>query len=123
MPTHIDILKARLILGRDRWQRPTEHGPDGWRMLSITGRASVVISCAEFDGVEWIHASMTGPDRVPTYDEMRLLHRAVWGDGGYAYEIHAPKTQHVNIHEHALHLWGRRDGRPVLPEFGALGTI
>lgn len=123
MSTHIDILKVRLILGRDRWQPPVPHGSDGWKMLSLTGRCSVVISCAQIDGAEWVHASMTGPDRVPTYEEMQLLHRAVWGRRGYSYEVHAPEAQHVNIHSNALHLWGRLDGAPVLPEFGLLGTI
>ncbi len=82
---------------------------------------SVIISCAEHDGVEYLHASIAG-DELPSYAELVALHRAVF-DSGYAYQVFAPPAQHVNIHECALHLWGRLDGRPVLPEFGAGGSI
>ncbi|TQK29408.1 hypothetical protein [Arthrobacter sp. SLBN-53] len=59
---------------------------------------------------------------MPTYDELGRLHRAAFGDG-YAYQVFAPAAQHVNIHQNALHLWGRADGPPCLPEFGLFGTI
>lgn len=59
---------------------------------------------------------------MPTYDDLCLLHRAVFKDG-YAYQVFAPPSRHVNIHQYALHLWGRSDGKPVLPEFGCEGTI
>jgi hypothetical protein len=44
------------------------------------------------------------------------MHWAVFFDG-YAYEVHAPAKDHVNIHEYARHLWGRKDGKPALPDF------
>jgi len=46
----------------------------------------------------------------------------VW-PAGYAYQVFAPPSQHVNIHPYALHLWGKVDGSPTLPEFGKYGTI
>ena len=49
------------------------------------------------------------------------MHRAVFP--GYAYQVFAPPESHVNIHGNALHLWGRADGKPILPEFGDMGTI
>jgi len=123
MPTHIDILAIRRDLGRDEWQSPEPYGPDGWTMLAFDGRSSIVISYAEDGDTAWIHASRTADGRVPTYEEMCILHLAVWGYHGYAYQVHPPAAQHVNIHEYALHLWGRADGKPVLPEFGRFGTI
>jgi hypothetical protein len=33
--------------------------------------------------------------------------------------VFAPPTDHVNIHEYALHLFGRLDGTPALPDFTA----
>lgn len=123
MSTHIDILAVRRKLGRNWWGVPRPHGSDGWSLLHSNGIQSIVITCASRDGIEWIHASMTGINDTPSYAKMCELHRAVWGDRGYSYEIHPPRSQHVNIHPYALHLWGRADGRPVLPEFGTLGTI
>ena len=55
-------------------------------------------------------------------DILADLHAAVFG-AGYAYQVFAPPSEHVNIHEFALHLWGRLDGRSALPEFGAGGSI
>lgn len=74
--------------------------------------------------VKWVHASWAGPGRVPNYEEMLLLHRAVWGEDGYSYQMQVPTSSHVNIHPNALHLWGRMDGLALLPDFGKmLGSI
>jgi hypothetical protein len=125
-------LNIRRILGRDRFSAPEAFGPDGWRLVGCEGTESVIVSAFDLKGdpssngdqVTWIHASWAGPERVPTYDELVLLHRAVWGDDGYSYQVQAPVSKHINHHPYALHLWGRADGKPILPEFGVLlGTI
>ena len=129
MTSSMDPLRIRRVLGRDKWAVPEEMGPDGWLFLganeSHPGR--VIVTCSDMamvpggDRTEWLHASISRPE-MPTYEDMTLLHRAVFGKG-YAYQVFAPPSDHVNIHATALHLWGRLDGKPVLPEFGALGTI
>lgn len=86
------------------------------------GTTSVIVSAVLFDDVDYVHASVADQDQMPTYDDLCLLHRAVFGDG-YAYQVFAPREQHVNIHQYALHLWGRADGALVLPEFRSDGTI
>jgi hypothetical protein len=40
----------------------------------------------------------------------------VFGDR-WAYQVFAPPADHINLHNFALHLWGRLDGKPVLPDF------
>src|SRR5262245_21524487 len=119
--TSIDALAVRRILGRDEWGIPQPFGPDGWSLISRD--ASVLITCAYHDGAEWLHASIARPDHMPTYDDLVLLHQAVWRGHGWAYQVFAPTADHVNIHRYALHLWGRLDGKPILPNFGALGSI
>lgn len=98
-------------------------GPDGFRWYIRDG--SVIVTQSDHDdGVEWIHASIAFADRDPTYEELTVLHRGVFGRRRWAYQVFAPTARHVNIHEHALHLWGRADGTPVLPDFGAaFGSI
>lgn len=125
MTGHVDGLRLRRVLGRDAWLPPEPFGPDGWTMASRDNEASVVVTCSDHpdEAGEWVHASWARVDRIPTYEELCLLHRAVWGDTGYAYQVHVPVAHHVNIHEYALHLWGRLDGAPVLPEFGMAGSI
>jgi hypothetical protein len=95
---------------------PTEFGPDGWMFTSEYPKRSFIITAAERDAVEWLHASVAATDETPTYRDLKYLHAAVFGDG-YAYQVFAPAAVHVNIHEHALHLFGRLDGQPVLTEF------
>lgn len=120
----MDALRLRRVMGRDVWSPPAPFGPDGWQLSDSGSSSSVIVTCSEqSDGIEWVHASIARRDVMPSHDDLTLLHRAVWGERGYAYQVFAPASQHVNIHEHALHLWGRLDGRAVLPEFGALGTI
>ena len=129
----VDILRARRVLGRKLWGSPESYHGIGWTLRRLDGTGSVVISTAPLDddanitpgdigGTWWLHASISRKDQMPTYDELRLLHDAVFGDR-WSYQCFAPPSHHVNIHEHALHLWGRVDGKPALPNFGRWGTI
>lgn len=122
MATTMDGLRIRRALGRREWGPPRVFGPDGWVYQRRDRTASIIVSCSEHDGVEWLHASIARPDRTPDYDDLRLLWEAVFGDG-WAYQVFAPTAEHVNIHEHCLHLWGRADGGPALPVFAVDGSI
>jgi hypothetical protein len=124
MTTSISGLTIRKLLGRKEWSPPRPFGPDGWifeRPGPDPARIIVTVSPDEHDPIEWIHASIAKPT-MPTYEDLQLVHFAVF-QGRFAYQVFAPESQHVNIHETALHLWGRLDGAPCLPEFGRFGTI
>jgi hypothetical protein len=126
--TTIDVLRMRAMLGVRDWHTPVPWGANGW-MLRHDDGSSVIVSCATWpDGAEWVHASMTHPDRTPSYDELKLLHAAVWRGRGYAYQVFAPDDKHIDGledggHPHALHLWGRLDGVNPLPDFAVAGSI
>lgn len=123
MATTIDPLRLRRVMGKAAYRVPLPFGPDGWLMSRWDGHGSVIATAFTAEDVsEWLHASISYDEHLPTYTELATLHRAVFGDG-YAYQVFAPAIRHVNIHEHALHLWGRVDGWPVLPEFTMGGTI
>lgn len=118
-PTNLDALgiRRRLLGGRTVWLPPQPHGPDGWSFVNRARCSSVIVSCAAHDdGDEWVHASIAHEHTMPLYEELKMLHAAVFGDG-WAYQVFAPPSDHVNIHEFALHLWGRLDGKPALPDF------
>jgi hypothetical protein len=119
MATTIDALAIQRTLNQldMGWLRPCPFGEDGWMWRHRTGRRSMIVTCAPMDdGVEWVHASLTGTKHVPPYSELVILHKAVFGDG-WAYQVFAPPAEHVNIHHTALHLFGRLDGKPALPDF------
>jgi hypothetical protein len=116
MTTTINALQIRHQLGRSAWSAPTPFGPDGWKLLRLDGTGSVIVTASDHGGAEWVHASIAWHSTMPTYADLKALHAAVFGTG-WAYQVFAPPSDHVNIHEFALHLFGRLDGLPVLPDF------
>lgn len=113
----IDPLRVRQRLSRHTWAVPIRLGASQWGYRHRNERgASVVVSEETVDGDEWTHASIAWKDRMPTYNDLKHLKQAVFEDG-YAYQVFPPAGQHINNHEHALHLFGRSDGKPALPDF------
>jgi hypothetical protein len=123
----INGLTLRARLDRKRWAVPEPHGCCGWRVDNLLRNRRVIVTgdhaSESEEGVNWVHASISRKADMPTYDDLALLHRAVFGEEGWAYQVFAPARQHINIHEHVLHLFGRADGERVLPDFGRHGTI
>lgn len=119
VPTTLNALGIRRKLGRENWSAPTRFGPDGWQFdhLDGTGRVIVTVAPAPGSDADWIHASISWVDHMPTYADLKLLHDVAFGDKRWAYQVFAPASDHVNIHERALHLYGRLDGQPALPDF------
>lgn len=122
MTSTLNALGIRRRLNRTVWATPRPFGPDGWVLPNVHEDGGIIVTVAVHDGAEWVHASIAFAVRMPTYDEMVALHRAVFPDG-WAYEVFAPPTDHINIHEYARHLWGRLDKKPALPNFGENGSI
>lgn len=86
-------------------------------------RCSIIVSQHVFDDQDWLHASIYfGDDTTPSYLDMTMLHRAVFGRRRHSWQCFVPTDQHVNLKE-VLHLWGRVDGRNMLPDFRILGAI
>ncbi len=117
----VDGLGIRLRRGRKEWGVPIPFGPDGWMFEGRLEPGRIIVTAAAHELDEWVHASISRP-QMPTYDDLCLLHAAVF-PGGWSYQLFAPPDDHVNIMATALHLWGRPDGRPMLPNFGEWGSI
>ncbi|MFD8496297.1 hypothetical protein [Amycolatopsis sp. NPDC059657] len=123
MPEFVNGLQIRKRLGPSAWSAPIVYGPEGFAFKARDDSGHIVVTgWTEPDGIDWIHASMSRANGVPSYEDLKLLHSAVWPDGN-AYQCFVPPDDHINIHERALHLWGRADGTRVLPNFGKGGTI
>lgn len=119
---HIDAKRIAKALGPDWWHE--EFGDDGWRFTGIGRTILVSFDPDSEPGVEWVHASISYHQswRMPTYGDLKQMHAAVFGSG-HAYQCFVPPGEHVNITANVLHLWGRLDGQPALPNFGRMGTI
>lgn len=126
MPTTLNALEIRRALGRKEWGVPAAFGPDGagWIFEKLDRTTRIIVTEAPVmpGSIEvWRHASISHPDRMPTYKDLVLLHQVAFE--GYAYQVFAPPEEHINIHEFALHLYGYPDGRRILPNFGWAGSI
>ena len=119
----IDIKLIRQRLGSP-WGKPHPLGCDAWIIDAHEMRIIVSIDEDSEPGTDWIHASIAHREhyRMPSYSEMKQMHQAVFG-GGYAYQVFTAPDDHININNRVLHLWGRYDGKPALPDFGRFGTI
>lgn len=109
---------------------PYKFGPCGLRWV-ITYNShgepvilwSVIVTQADIDGAEWLHASIAATTEMPSYDDLKVLKEAMFGFEREAYQVFPPSARHVSIHDRALHLWGLADGGGVLPAFGEDGSI
>lgn len=71
------------------------------------------------DGGVWRHVSVSSHQApLPTWTELDWCKRAFIGADRFAYQVHAPTEQHVNLRE-VLHVWARMDDHDgaVLPDF------
>lgn len=127
VPVDRDPAIIRERLGGKSWMPPMGHGT-GWRFQRLDDTLVVLVTAAcwpDLPDVPIIHASISRhtPVRIPTYDDLQLLHRAVW-PAGNALQAFVPSADHINIKSTVLHLWGRSDNQRLWPvDFGRFGTI
>lgn len=87
-------------------------GIDGRYLISTpTAQLRVIASSGRdwsevgLDGEPFEHVSVSLPHRTPTWAEMDLVRRMFWLDDETVMQLHVPRSQHVNIYPHCLHLW------------------
>jgi hypothetical protein len=97
-------------------------GPSGRCYRRRDGLTVVETTAPQKDGNEWLHISLSFPDHLPSYEDMKQVKAIFAGDENTALQIFPPKSRHVNIHEYCLHLWVCLTDDPI-PEFGDEGTI
>ncbi len=57
------------------------------------------------DGEGWEHVSVSLQHRTPTWEEMCHFKGLFFKDEEAVVQYHPPKSAHINIHNHCLHLW------------------
>ena len=123
----VDLPALRAAFTRSRPGPASAFGPCGatFRLYASSGvcNGSVIVTQGDWDGAEWIHASIARQAHMPSYDDLTTLKRGAFGPGRFAFQVFPPDSSHISIHNRALHLWGRADGNSPLPDFGFLGTI
>lgn len=83
---------------------------------------TIMATVGSYDGVQWLHLSLSRKSRLPTYKEMMMIKRDFIGEDRKALFILPKKENYVNIHNYCLHLWVCE--RDIIPDFDCgLGTI
>ena len=105
------------------WQ-VVQRGGDGLALKEVANDLRAIITVGvEFDGLTWLHLSLSSHERIPSYEEMCYAKSDLIGEDIKAIQVFAPRAEHVNINPHVLHLWACLDGDP-LPDFTrGRGTI
>ena len=90
---------------------------------NIHSKITVMVSAArENDGRRWVHVSISHPDRLPTWYEMRDVKTWIIGADALAIQVLPRAAEYVNTHPNCLHLWQCLDGDPV-PDFRRDGEV
>ena len=108
--------------------------PRGWELVAAQGRhptdpddlggaayvnrdsrLKVIRSKATYSDGDWVHVSLSRPNRLPTWGDLKLVKQAFLGDVT-ALQILPKASNYVNIHPFCLHLWYCCDGERV-PDF------
>ncbi len=93
-----------------------ERFADGASYRCHGSQCTAFVTCdREDDGKRWVHLSIAHAKRLPSCQELKQTKVAFLGNG-FAVQLFAPPSQHVNIHPYALHLWRCLDGW-TLPDF------
>ncbi len=103
------------------WRR-VNAGGDGDMWATLDNALKVIWSISiEQDGRLWMHVSVSRPDRLPSYNDMKRVKHLFIGDERNAYSVWAADPAHVNLHSRCLHLWCVLDGADPLPDFSRGG--
>lgn len=70
------------------------------------------------DGLWWRHVSVARVERVPSWNDVRMVKQAFVGDR-YAFMVFPDEAHYVSIHNNCLHLYAVREGADgnMLPDF------
>lgn len=123
MTNAITTLLRYPLPARWQWDEDAYMGPAGRCYHDTRSAMAVIETLSDMpDGRDWHHLSVSFPDRVPTYDEMKLCKEIFVGPGYRSLLVFPEKKKHVNIHPYCLHLWTCL-GDDGLPDFAPDGTI
>jgi len=80
------------------------YGNNGAFRVVVSGTRCVAIAS---DGMGWEHVSVrpAKAKRTLTWEEMAAVKDLFWDEEDCVVQYHPPKSEHVNCHPYALHLW------------------
>ena len=74
-----------------------------FELPSPIDKASLQIIASSGDG--WDHVSVSRAKRCPNWIEMEHVRFCFFKDDETVMQLHVPRSDHINVHPHCLHLW------------------
>lgn len=78
-----------------------------------------IIVCEAFEDCPWDHVSVSGCCKgksvTPTWEQMCYVKDLFFDETECVMQLHPPKSEYVNYHNHCLHLWRPMDGQIPQP--------
>lgn len=93
---------------------PDREGLGGCYMLP-SPRTGVKLRIIASNDAGWDHVSVSLEHRCPNWHEMELVKHTFFREGEWAMQLHAPPSEHINIHPHVLHIWRPHEGQIPIP--------
>lgn len=94
----------RLKLPGNHWE--SQPGDDFGAFLIPCGVFQIrCIATVGNTEIPWEHVSVSLENRTPTWAEMDYIKDQFWKPEEMVIQYHVPKSLHVNIHPHCLHMW------------------
>lgn len=78
---------------------------DGGAFYVRSPNRKAVLRIVASNGLGWDHVSVSLELRTPTWAELEHVKRIFFADDEVAMQLHVPASDHINVHEHCLHLW------------------
>ena len=103
------VLSAKLEAGRIRkgpMGSTKDYGPYG--MFHVIGPCAsklFIMASGGEPNIPWEHVSVSRKQHTPNWLEMCWVKDQFWNDEECVMQLHPPKSQYVNNHDHCLHLW------------------
>lgn len=80
-------------------------GEDGGAFMVPYLKHGVTLRVIASFGCGWDHVSVSLPNRCPNWLEMEHVKRLFFRDDEAAMQLHVPPSEHINHHQHCLHIW------------------
>jgi hypothetical protein len=93
---------------------------DGAAFIHCTGLSVIASVGAEYDGKRWLHVSCAYHNRLPSWDDLRMVKDVFIGKHRKAIQVIPSAEEHININPNCLHLWCCLDV-DQLPDFARGG--
>jgi hypothetical protein len=101
---HVSLKMEGCRITTGEWGSRIGSGPNGLFFVRHSPRhprLKVIIS----NGQGWEHASVSTPNRCPTWEEMAFVKDLFWEPEDVVMQIHPAQSEYINCHPYCLHLW------------------